>query len=367
MAQANRCFFYRFSRVKWHFIKHFFVAESFCHQTHNVQSLSDAKHKGLTRGDSLYFWGKKIDGHLLSWARQHSIQVFFVEDGFIRSLGLGSALSRPLSVVMDSRGIYFDPTGPSDLEWILEHQNFSDTQLNQAHRLIGQIEALKLSKYNHQADPSDLQIYAEPNQSVILVPGQVDDDMSVKFGGFGLNNMELLAQVRGKQPDAYIIYKPHPDVLSKNRRGDVAEAIPLQWADQVIKDAGIDTVLAQVDQVHTITSQVGFDALIRGIEVHTYGLPFYAGWGLTIDQRQSERRTRALTLEALVAASLLIYPHYVHPETCEPCSAFEAVDWLAQQKNQLQSRFWKRHWLKIKGLVFPQIRNALKRLRQPLR
>ena len=358
----KRCFFYQFSRVKWYMIRDFFNLVD-CKHNFQIASKKDLLGFDIKPSDSLYFWGKKIDNDIMEWCLSIGVSIFIIEDGLIRSIGLGSALSRPLSLAMDSRGIYFDPTGPSDLEWLLENHVFDEAELEQAEKLLTMITDLKLSKYNHQLEMPDIQFCARPGQTIILVPGQVDDDMSVKFGGFGLTNMRLLEEVRDANPDAYIVYKPHPDVLSKNRVGDVDDSIPLQWADQVIKKAGIDSVLAQVDEVHTITSQVGFDGLLRQKRVYTYGLPFYAGWGLTVDQRQSERRTRKRTLNELVAASLLLYPIYMHPETRKACTAFEAMQWLAEQKDLLSKSLFKRTWLNAKGLILPSIRNGLKKFR----
>src|ERR1022692_4812116 len=44
------------------------------------------------------------------------VRVLRLEDGFLRSVGLGADLIRPLSWVVDGRGIYYDATKPSDLE-----------------------------------------------------------------------------------------------------------------------------------------------------------------------------------------------------------------------------------------------------------
>ena len=75
-----------------------------------------------------------------------------------------------------------------------------------------------------------------------------------------------------------------------------------------------------VDEIHVNTSLAGFEALMREKPVTTYGVPFYAGWGLTRDlgpvpARRSSRRT----LDELVAATLLLYPRYLDPETGLPC------------------------------------------------
>jgi len=68
------------------------------------------------------------------------------------------------------------------------------------------------------------------------------------------------------------------------------------------------------DVVHTMTSLTGFDALLRGKRVVVYGQPFYAGWGLTEDVLEEgaafARRQRRLSLDELVAGTLLRYPIY---------------------------------------------------------
>ena len=43
-----------------------------------------------------------------------------VEDGFLRSRGLGADLIPPLSLVLDDMGIYYDPNSPSRLETLIE-------------------------------------------------------------------------------------------------------------------------------------------------------------------------------------------------------------------------------------------------------
>jgi capsular polysaccharide export protein len=60
--------------------------------------------------------------------------------------------------------------------------------------------------------------------------------------------------------------------------------------------------------------------------VVTYGRPFYAGWGLTTDIHPPARRGRALTLEQLVAATLILYPHYIDPVTLLPCGPEHLIE-----------------------------------------
>lgn len=84
-----------------------------------------------------------------------------------------------------------------------------------------------------------------------------------------------------------------------------------------------------VDEVHTLTSTVGFEALMHGKPVFTYGLPFYAGWGLTNDWLTCERRTRTRTLDELIYAALIEYPTYMNPKNGEYTTALSAAKLLA--------------------------------------
>ena len=166
----------------------------------------------------------------------------------------------------------------------------------------------------------------------ILVPGQVEDDRAVQSGGCGLAlNRDLLSRVRAAAPDAYIIYKPHPDVLAGHRRGEIAERDCLDLADEIATEAPIASLISMVDEVHVNTSLAGFEALLRGKCVVTYGVPFYAGWGLTRDKGPvPARRTATRNLDELVAAALLVYPRYLDPVTGLPCPAEIVVERLTR-------------------------------------
>ncbi|MFC7553002.1 hypothetical protein ACFQU7_13215 [Pseudoroseomonas wenyumeiae] len=141
------------------------------------------------------------------------------------------------------------------------------------------------------------------------MPGQVEDDASVRLGGGAIQgNLALLRAVRVAHPDAFIIYKPHPDLEAGFRKGHVAAEALAAVADQVVSRAPLTGLLGQVDALHTLTSLSGFEALLRGVPVVTWGQPFYAGWGLTEDRNPPPRRGRRLELDALVAATLILFP-----------------------------------------------------------
>jgi capsular polysaccharide export protein len=248
-------------------------------------------------------------------------QVVNIEDGFLRSVGLGSSFHPASSLVLDTRGIYYDPSRPSDLEHILNTIDFSAEALTRARTLRTSIVELGLSKYNLQVRAS-LDVSAAGDRTKILVPGQVEGDASVIAGGESCSNLALLQRVRQAAPDAYIVYKEHPDVTAGNRRGKVAEADANALADLVVRDVDIIACVDAVDQVHTLTSLTGFEALLRGKPVATYGWPFYAGWGLTLDRAEGAGPVRrAISLDTLVAGALMAYPLYIDPMSWLPCDA----------------------------------------------
>jgi capsular polysaccharide export protein len=296
----------------------------------------------------------------LAWGATSVASCFArVEDGFIRSVGLGADLVRPLSWVFDTRGIYFDATQPSDLEWLLQNKQFNTAELNRAAALRQHLISAGLTKYN-----VGTRAWHRPSttQRVVLVAGQVETDASIRWGSHTVQtNADLLQAVRQRCPDDYLIYKPHPDVLAGLRAGSVQSNRVRQWCDEVVTDANMADLFTQVDAVHVMTSLAGFEALLRGIPVTCYGTPFYAGWGLCTEPNvlpsAQARRVRRLTLEQLVAATLIDYPCYLHPEHDGLMGPEQAVAILAAQRNQVSAatgwvavkRYALATWARLQG------------------
>jgi capsular polysaccharide export protein len=136
--------------------------------------------------------------------------------------------------------------------------------------------------------------------------------------------------VREMEPAACLVFKAHPDLVAGARHGMVLPEGFAEACDIAVTDGNVLDWLDLCDEVHTMTSTVGFEALIRGKPVVTYGLPFYAGWGLTTDRIACPRRTRRLTIEELVCGALIRYPRYLHPETGEFTTALRAAEALSR-------------------------------------
>jgi len=282
---------------------------------------------------SVAVWKSKTDSAVLERLTRTDQRLVEVEDGFIRSAGLGADCVPPLSIVVDPVGIYFDPARPSLLEQLIQSGPFTPEILKRARQLRELIIASGVSKYGVGSSET---LGRRAERLHILVPGQVEDDRSVQCGGGDLkSNLELLRRVRRCAPNAHIIYKPHPDVEAGHRVGAIPDEDCLRLADEVVRDEPITALIELADEVHVNTSLAGFEALLRLKPVTTHGVPFYAGWGLTRDLGEvPARRTAKPGLEELVAAALLLYPRYLDPVTGLPCPPEVLVQRLAQLKKQ---------------------------------
>ncbi|MBH0239573.1 capsular polysaccharide export protein, LipB/KpsS family [Methylobrevis albus] len=277
---------------------------------------------GAIRGSNnpaFVVWGRSTRPGLSVLCRRWSIPVYRMEDGFVRSVGLGADKVLPYSFCLDSRGIYFDATQPSDLEVVLSSFDFAAEPdlVEQAATLREMIVARGLSKYNFPYPSTEGGPFGPKRAKRVLVIGQVEDDASIEFGGppGGVSNNDLVRLARAENPDAQVIYKIHPDVLAGRRAynsdpADVAGICEISSGPLSMHDA-----FHEVDHVYTITSLAGFEALMRGIKVTTVGAPFYAGWGLTDTRMATPRRNRQLTIDQLFAGAYLLYAKYCDPKT----------------------------------------------------
>ncbi len=328
--------------------------------------------------------------HVITWGFAHATTLksapayktattWCMEDGFIRSNGLGATLLAPLSVVLDATGIYYNATCASDLETLLVHAAPTQEALTQTQQLLEKLTQLRITKYNVGKKSNLNQIlapikHARPNALVRLVVGQVEDDASVQTCLSAIKkNAHLLADVRTRHPQDILIYKPHPDVEAGLRTGTI-DADTLTLADIIAHDIAMPDCLEVCDVVHTISSLTGFEALIRGKQVTCYGLPFYAGFGLTEDinnpdpayqaAKARRQRTTPLTLLMLAHTTLLAYPLYRLPDGIGLAQAEQVVEYLALTQQTPPPQTPKHHLKRALTTGFMQIRAKILQLKQ---
>jgi capsular polysaccharide export protein len=219
---------------------------------------------------------------------------------------------------------------------------FQSHEVKRAAVFRERIVANGISKYNLSGKK-----WLRPTEKhpVVLVAGQVESDASVRFGTSEVNtNIALLKAARARQPDAFLIYKPHPDVVAGLRKRGAGEDEAASWVDEVLVNASPTQLLDQIDEVHVMTSLFGFEALLRNVKVVCHGQPFYSGWGLTEDIHPVKRRTRRLTIDELVVGALLNYPRYLSPTTGQPYSPEQALTELMKWRDRSNQEipWWRR-------------------------
>ena len=121
----------------------------------------------------------------------------------------------------------------------------------------------------------------------------------------------------------------------------------------VAYETPLENIFNCVEKVAVFTSLGGFEALIRGLPVITYGLPFYAGWGISEDKLKdhiwAKRRTRKLSLEELIFISLIDYPFYNSLNFQYPMEIENVIEEIISAEDNIQS--WEQIIFKYWGIL----------------
>lgn len=278
-------------------------------------------------------WGAKRSGRWAArWAGWLGGRAVYLEDGFLRSFGTGNRFP-PLSIVVDGMGIYYDSTRPSALETLLA----SDADVlagiqDEVARAKALILKHRLSKYNHapDLDPSGLR---PGDTSRVLVVDQTYGDLSVTLGGADERTFAtMLAAACAENPHATIYVKTHPEVTSGRKRGYLSQARADGKIVVLRQPVNPLSLIEQMDRVYVVSSTMGFEALLADKPVSCFGLPWYAGWGVTEDRQRCARRTRRRSVDELFAAAYFHYARYLDPLTHRRGTIFEVIEWLLRQR-----------------------------------
>lgn len=376
--EKSELIIHHFSRWKVLFVKQFLQVANLDLSIKKKPRFKIFDNQRVKENVSLLVWGLAKKRYLQ--LQKSNLSIYCMEDGFVRSNGLGATLLEPLSVVIDKQGIYYDATNPSDLETYLQHcEQLNDEQSLRVQKLHTSLLNNKVSKYNvgnkiKSGKPNWLKNLVTSKKEKILIVGQVEDDLSIKNCAAKINkNADLINRVRKDNPDAFLLYKPHPDVEAGLRVGKV-DKNTLKLVDAVAKDLAMPDCLNLIDTVHTISSLTGFEALLRSKKVVCYGLPFYAGWGLTIDadgqldiqkkHLQRRARTNKLSLQQLIYCTLIQYPLYRLPNGYGLAQVEQVIEHLynkVQAKNPHSRDLTDSSKILI-NLKFMQARNLYKKI-----
>jgi capsular polysaccharide export protein len=181
-------------------------------------------------------------------------------------------------VVLDDLGIYYDATKPSRLEVLLNTSGWESQELlARARDCINRLRRLRISKYNAAPEPGP-ELAARLHGPFVLVVDQTAGDASVNLGFASAEAFKkMLATAQSENPGCRIVVKVHPNVSAGYKQGYLAQ-LPLGPGVEILDEAVNPWALVETaDRVYTVTSQLGFEALMAGKPVRCFGMPFYAG------------------------------------------------------------------------------------------
>lgn len=293
--------------------------------------------------DFYFLWGTRpfySNCNLLQRALFVNQPAYILEDGFLKSIDTWVNENAPqryrdgVSFTVDNIVPYYDARFASHMELMLNDKELviTDEQKQRARKCIDKIIETHLTKYNHQ--PIFEPKIGREGVKKVLVVDQSYGDMSIAKGLADENTFkEMLECAIKENPDADIIVKTHPDTIA----GAGGYYKGLKAHDNIYTQTepiNPISLIKYVDKVYVCTTQFGFEALMCGKEVHVFGMPFYAGWGLTHDRQKCARRTNTRTLEEVFYIAYIMYTYYVNPDKQCRCEIEEAMDYLLKLREE---------------------------------
>ena len=295
----------------------------------------------VRQADLLVCWLKADLGRVAALAHRTGQPVLLAEDAFLKSvltvkLPGDSRYKANTAIFFDDLGYHYDASRPSRLEVLLNSVDLKPEEIRRGAAIRKKLVESRLSKYNHQ--PLQIGELGRPGRKKVLVVDQCFGDASVHNALASSRTFRLMLKAALKEnPEADIIVKKHPDAIAQEGRIDHRTSYfqDLKAEERIFHlntEANPYAVIEQVEAVYNVSSNMGLDALMAGKIVHVFGLPAYAGWGLTRDRLKCPRRTKSRTLDELVFIIYVLYTNYAAKDGY-PLTAEEAIDQLLELRN----------------------------------
>ena len=325
----------------------------------------------LNEADCLLFWSDhsyqnfiQYNKNALDKTGKFKLPVLVIEDGFLRSVCLYSNRNLPaynkkwsLSCSYTLASFpHYDIREIGSLEQSLIDKDFTgltEFKVNRARKAMKLLADHKISKYNNQQNYALSQkvknsVYSpRKNDYRILILDQSYGDQSVVLSKADKNTFRIMLH------DALSItnnvsIKVHPEQFSGRRKGYYTvvqseyqvHVDPRKYPSVCLIGEPINPIelLTHFDEVWTCSSQLGFEALMLGKKVKTYGLPFYAGYGLTDDYMRFDQvlqRRPNRTLEEVFYKAYIDYSNYCNPfDVSAKWEIEDVIDFLKDQIDQ---------------------------------
>ncbi|WP_081377095.1 glycosyltransferase [Rhizobium etli] len=242
---------------------------------------------------------------------------------------------RALGFMIDDMGYYFDARQPSRIERTLNDPSFvlTEAETSRARAAISRICAERITKYNRYIDSAPYHL----ERDAVLIIDQKKGDASIEFSGATDQTFaDMLDAAIRDNPGKPVYFKRHPDSIYRNMnsyRDRTRSAVTV-----LPDDVSIGAIIDQCEAVYTVSSQVGFEALMRNKRVVTFGIPFFSGWGLTDDRMPISRRTMRRSIEEIFYVSCIKQSIYVDASSGALVEIEKIIDIILQMRADRAAR-----------------------------
>ncbi len=137
-----------------------------------------------------------------------------------------------------------------------------------------------------------------------------------------------------------IIIKRHPDAILGGKKSYYSDSNIKQYLKDYHNVFLIDydinpyCLFNIVDEVHVVTSGMGFEALMANKKVYCYGNPFYSGWGLTYDKQPIARRNKHKKLEEIFYGAYIKFSRYYDPIKKQEVNLESLINYIIENRGK---------------------------------
>ena len=300
--------------------------------------------------DNLYpcvHWSYKkteMNYDILEYISNHNNRLFFLENGYLQSITtrtikhteqIDDKYINSVSFILDDFTCHYDFYKISRIEQMLNNKKLiiTEKQKIRAKNLINLIVKNKLSRFN------DFSIY-EPNvgrkgkKKIVLFDQSYDVNSFIYNDNNNYDNFDKMFKTAIEEnQDCDIIIKVNQIGVSD----EIKTRLKIKPTDNIyIMEDMVSPIslIEMADKIYVCDTYAGLFALMYNKEVHVFGSPFYANWGLTIDDTSINRRKNKRTLEELVYIFFIMYTYYVDPRKEEQCEIETAIDYLLELREE---------------------------------
>lgn len=281
---------------------------------------------------------------LTLWAIKNNKPLFILEAGFISSVRTLQEYESPISYHVDyNNNIYLFGSENNTITNLLNSDfSLSKKQKEDIQKLIELVISEDISKYNN--------FTATPNTKIeknsILVIDQTLNDYSIYAANANKSTFDYMVKTAiYENPNSTIYIKIHPEVLIGKRKGNIniQEYNGRKNVKILTENLSPNYLFKDMSKVYTVSSTLGFEALLRNKEVHTFGQNFYSGWGCTIDHNHPQNRCKDRSIIEIAYAIYMHSTYYLNIESNKNSSPLEAIESFSKlvKEHNAQSNYYK--------------------------